>query len=456
MELILKVIHAKEFFLFLIFYESPLFTAVKYNRVEMFRVLIRKGADVNKINLAGLTPIDFAVMDENSFLTDSLLYYGANPAHGTLNPYLYAFRAGEKEIANNIEIVAPTLATTTKLSPEIFQVIKEDNVAQLNKLLIKGFDVNIIDVLEGAPLHCAVEYNSIKCAILLVDNGANINIPTIQRNETPLLIAIRKNYVDIYYYLLGLPDIDLSLCNKDVLFDIFFDLEFLFYFFFYENALFYAVRQNNLEILNDILLRGDYVNEINHAGLTPLYVAVSLKEPEMVRALLDNNANPTHEVHPSFKLAQEMDSKEIATILSEAGARDISTRSARADARRTRGTDTTPNSRLAQSSLIKTLSPKTRSAANSRFSNPPARRARSRMSQFNDDGGQLDMDDEIPKPHTEGMCYICERNKGTQKLIPCSHVVSCRGCIKKFIEEHLPCPVCKLSFYATSTVQEGQ
>lgn len=238
MVVILKVIHAKEFFLFLVFYESPLFTAVKYNRVEMFRVLIRKGANVNKINLAGLTPIDFAVMDENSFLTDSLLYYGANPAHGTLNPYLYAFRAGEKEIANNIEIVAPTLATTTKLSPEIFQVIKEDNVAQLNKLLIKGFDVNIIDVLEGAPLHCAVEYNSIKCAILLVDNGANINIPTIQRNETPLLIAIRKNYVDIYYYLLGLPDIDLSLCNKDVLFDIFFDLEFLFYFFFFMKMLY--------------------------------------------------------------------------------------------------------------------------------------------------------------------------------------------------------------------------
>ncbi|OHS93817.1 hypothetical protein TRFO_02336 [Tritrichomonas foetus] len=166
--------------------------------------------------------------------------------------------------------------------------------------------------------------------------------------------------------------------------------------------------------------RGNYVNEMNDSGLTPLYVAVSLKRSNVVKNLLDHNADPSHEVHPSFKLAQEMDDKEISSILSGAGAKNVSTRSARLDARRTRGT--TPTSRMGR-----------------RNRNAPQ---------------QVVPDDEPPKSHNEGMCYICERNKVTQKLIPCEHVVSCRGCIKKFIEEHLPCPVCKLSFYATSTVTE--
>lgn len=213
---ILKVLIAKEYQI-IFFYEGPLFSAVKYDRVEMFRVLVRKGADVNKVNLGGLTPIHFTVMDSNEFLTNSLLYYSADPAKGSMNPYLYAFRAGDKEIANNLEIAAPTLATTTKLSPDIFKAIKEDNVEKLNKFIIKGFDLNLIDVLEGSPLHCAVEHNAINCVKLLVDNGANINIRNIQRHETPIQIAIRKKNYDIYQYLIGLQGIDFSLRNKDIL-----------------------------------------------------------------------------------------------------------------------------------------------------------------------------------------------------------------------------------------------
>ena len=187
----------------------------------MFRVLVRRGADVNKVNHGGLTPIHFAVMDGNDFLTNSLLYYSADPTKGGMNPYLFAFRAGEKEIANNLEIAAPTLATATRLSPDIFKAIKVDDSAQLNKFIIKGFDLNLIDVLEGSPLHCAVEYNAINCVKLLVENGANINIRNIQRHETPIQIAIRKKHYEIYKYLLSLDKIDFTLRNKEILILIF-------------------------------------------------------------------------------------------------------------------------------------------------------------------------------------------------------------------------------------------
>ena len=157
---------------------------------------------------------------------------------------------------------------------------------------------------------------------------------------------------------------------------------------------------------------------MNESGQTPLYVAVSLKENNVVKQLLDHNADPSIEVHPSAKLAQDMDDKELTNILNGAGAKTVSTRVARLDARRARN-----------------------SGANSR--------RRNRMER------SVPQEPARP-PHNEGMCYICERNKATQKLIPCDHIVSCRGCIKKFIEDHLPCPVCKLSFYATTTIEEAK
>jgi ankyrin repeat protein len=372
--------------------EGPIFTAVKYNRVEMFRVLVRRGAKINQLNFGGLAPIHFAVMDGNVFLTDSLLWHGAEPTKGELNPYLFAFRAGETAIANSIQISAPSLAIPTRLTPGVFSSIKANDVETLTRLIIKGFDVNLMDVLEGAPLHCAVENDALECLKLLIDNGANVNVRSIQRLETPLQVAIRKNNKRIYDYLVKL-DVDFASRNKEG-----------------ENALFYAVRTGNEGVLDDAIKRGVDVNDRNAIGVTPLYVAVALKQKRFVQKLLESyHANPSSEVHPSIKLAKEMEDTEISTLLSDSGASQDQVRAARIDARRSR----------------------------SRAKPRPEPAAKP-----------------TPPPHKETMCYVCERNKATQKLIPCGHVVCCRGCIKNFIEDHVPCPVCNLSFYATATLPD--
>jgi hypothetical protein len=116
----------------------------------------------------------------------------------------------------------------------------------------------------------------------------------------------------------------------------------------------------------------------------------------LVQKLLKSyHADPSAEVHPSLKLAKEMEDSELSELLSDSGA----------------------------------------SQAQAKPRPVPVEKPPS-------------------KPHKENMCYVCERNKATQKLILCMHVVSCRGCIKNLIEEHVPCPVCNLSFYATATIPD--
>jgi ankyrin repeat protein len=380
--------------------EGPIFTAVKYNRIEMFRVLVRKGADVNKLNFGGLAPIHFAVMDGSLFFTDSLLWHGADPTKGELNPYMFAFRAGDSKVADSIQIAAPSLAIPTQLHSGVFSVIKASDVTGLQRLIVKGFDLNLVDVLEGAPLHCAVEHDAFECMKILIDNGANVNVRTIQKLETPIQIAIRTKNDRIYDYLMQYK-VDMSLRNKEG-----------------ESALFYGIRSGNERAVADAIRHGADVNERNDVGVTPLYVAVSLKETPLVSKLLQtHNADPTSEILPSLRLARDMDDPELIDLLAKRGADRANVRTARADARKTR---------LARGTTA-----------------PGRRRA----------AAQPEKPAAAPS-HVEGKCFVCERNKATQKLIPCGHVVACRGCIKNFIEQYLPCPVCRLSFYATATIPD--
>jgi ankyrin repeat protein len=285
------------------------------------------------------------------------------------------------------------LAKATRLPNDIFSVIKRNDTAALNRLIFKGFDIDLVDVLEGAPIHCAVEHGSVECLKILIENGADLNCRSIQKSETPVQIAVRvRNRV--IYDILTSHDVDLTLRNKDG-----------------ETALFYAVRNNDEALIDDLVKRGVDVNDRNDCGVTPLYVAVSLKKPRLVKKLLEHKADPKSEIHPSFKLAKEMENEELTALLGELGAASADIRGTRVAAHKGRAR--------------------------------PGRKVKV---------VEEEVEEEVK--HTEGFCYVCERNRASQKLIPCGHVVSCRGCIKRFIEDQPPCPECNLKFYATATLPE--
>ena len=143
---------------------------------------------------------------------------------------------------------------------------------------------------------------------------------------------------------------------------------------------------------------------------------------EIIEILLNNGATSEHEIHPSIKLAKNMRDKKIIGILSEKTQNQtISTRDVRLQSRKNR------TSQRSRSPLKNT------SGRNSAMST---------------------LERSIKTPAKEGICVVCQRNKATQMLVPCGHVSCCRGCIKQFIENQEPCPICGLKFYATKTVCE--
>ena len=383
--------------------ETPLFVAVKSNRIEMFRALTRKGANPNHINQGNLAPIHFAVLASNEFMIRSLLYYGAKFENDEFNPYMFAFKANDTEIATIIQKKEPKLARETLLPKNVFAVIRENNVDALNDMITKGFKLDLVDNLEGAPIHCAVRSRAMDCFHLLLQKGADVNVLDVQNRETPLMTAINTNE-EALHELLENPNVDyVNIKNKDG-----------------ETTLFYSIRANKPELVKEFINRGADVNLLNNNGLSPLYIAISLRYDEIIQILLDNGATSEHELHPSLKLAKSMRDKRIIGILEEKSQNQtISTRTVRAESRKLR------TSQRARS---------------------PSRNTSGRSSAMST------LERSIKNPVKEGICVVCQRNKATQMLVPCGHVSCCRGCIKQFIENQEPCPICGLKFYATKTV----
>ena len=139
--------------------------------------------------------------------------------------------------------------------------------------------------------------------------------------------------------------------------------------------------------------------------MSPLYVAVGRRSIPIVKYLLSNNADPNTNGHPCLKLAQETKDTQLINILTSAGAKQNLARKQH-------------KSRLQMASLSRSQIVSKRSTSKAQ----------------------------------NGSCIICHGKSNLLKLIPCSHVVSCKKCLDKFVDKYHCCPICSMDYYATGQV----
>src|SRR5579871_2474387 len=130
---------------------SQLHFYVSKNDAKNVELLIKKGVDVNAINIQGETALHWAAFLGNIEVIKCLVEAGAhiNPQESrNLNPLQYAFLPG---------------------------AIHEKTMSVMNLLIAHGADVNSsILPSEWTPLFYAVDKNDMACVKTLLEKGANI------------------------------------------------------------------------------------------------------------------------------------------------------------------------------------------------------------------------------------------------------------------------------------------
>jgi ankyrin repeat protein len=202
--------------------------------VEIMKILLDSGADINQKNKKGESPIFRATRNNNIDIIKFLLDSGA-------------------------DINAKTNRGLTPLSTAAF-----NNYIDMIKVLVKrGADINTSDTSRGwSPLDNAIYKGNITIVKYLCENGATIT-------ENSFSIAIEEGYANVlkYFKKLGL--------NAPA------------------NSIYSLVKNNNPKLINLLLKMGGDLNYIDDSGETPLSIAMFNKSYECMEALCNLGANMT-------------------------------------------------------------------------------------------------------------------------------------------------------------------
>ena len=369
--------------------ETAIFVATRAGNVDIVRALIAKSANVNQLNASGNTPLHAAIQLHQPMIAKLLIENGAAPSLGSLNSYSLALEYGEMDICNYIREVDPSLARHALQNAGITSTEPPPEI------------FTYIHSLNAAALR------------KVLSNQYNMNI--IAPEGVPLIRAIETGSIDIVKIIVnsgadvnfGDNEYPLHIACKKGLINV---VEYLLKQGANpsltnednENALFAAIRSNNQTIISEIIAQDVPLNDCNKSGMSPLYIAVGMKSMPSVKLLLQNGAEANSHGHSPLKLAQDLKATPIINLLINAGAKAQIKR----PARKTRQ----------QSSLLSKTQPV-------RIFTPAAE---------------------------NGKCLICQTRHHLLKLIPCGHVVVCKRCLDKFIARKSQCPLCRMSFYATS------
>ena len=138
-------------------YDSLLHVAARNNNYEICKMLLKFGADVNKLNLDDQSPLNVAETNKNYSICKLLVKRR---------------KRKEKRILYN----------------KALHIFARKNDLTTCKKLINSVNVNETDEKERTPLHVAVMFANDKVCELLLEYGADVNTKD-SYNDSPIQLA---------------------------------------------------------------------------------------------------------------------------------------------------------------------------------------------------------------------------------------------------------------------------
>ncbi len=202
--------------------DTPLLRATKQRHLEIVKLLLDKGADVNEKDKYGDTPLLSAVEIDHLEIVKLLLEKGANVNAKNMNGYTPLMRATENGHLEMVKLLLDRGANVNEKNKNNYETSLHWAVwrrwggdLEIAKLLLeKGANVNAKDMNGYTPLLRATEQGDLEIMRLLLYKGADVNEKN-KSEETPLHAAAKSGKIGIIKLLLQY-NADITIVNENI------------------------------------------------------------------------------------------------------------------------------------------------------------------------------------------------------------------------------------------------
>ena len=254
---------------------TQLYNACGNGQVDAARLLLDRGAEVDRATKKGATPLFIACENGHVDAARLLLERGAEVDRARkdgVTPLFIACQNGHVEVVRLLLDKGAAVDRADKYGQTpLFIACQQGRIDAARLLLEKGADVNRANKNGATPLFVACQYGRVDAALLVLDRGAEVDRAN-QKGATPLYIACENGHVDAARLLLEKGAV-VDRAREDG-----------------ATPLSVACGNGHFEAARLLLDKGAEADRAMKDGSTPLYIACWKGFVDVVRLLLDNGA----------------------------------------------------------------------------------------------------------------------------------------------------------------------
>jgi ankyrin repeat protein len=258
--------------------ELPIHTAARHGQIQIARLLLARGADIEAGDTDESTPLHVAAVSRQPDMAAFLLLHGADANRRDKNgAYGLSFAAsgGDSATVQHLLDAGADLNFQSERGYTLLHYAAVRNVPHLlDRLIERGDDVNRADNDGATPLHWAARTPHTEMIERLLELGANPSLPD-SGGATPLHSAAGRGRLEAVEILLA-HGVDPDPVSR-----------------YQRTPLLWATREGHLEVVQLLLNHQVNVNQQDEWGRGVLTQAVNTGNAELVRSLLVAGADPS-------------------------------------------------------------------------------------------------------------------------------------------------------------------
>jgi ankyrin repeat protein len=244
--------------------QRPLAELIQNGERAAALAAIEDGADVNRAQGDGTTPLHWAIYKVDRELVAELLDRGA-----------------KADVTNKYG------------SSPLSEAVKLGDLELVEQLLDGGADVESPNGDGQTALMLAADVGSLDVAKLLVERGADVNAKEAWRDQTALMWAVDGNYPELAQFLIDNgADVNVRASANDWDSQITAEPRAQYRPVGGLTVLLYAARSGCTRCVRALLAAGADIDKPTPEGMTPLMIAIDNTSYDTARVLLDAGANP--------------------------------------------------------------------------------------------------------------------------------------------------------------------